>query len=61
MAVPKKKTGRSAQGHRRSHWKATVPTTSKCENCGETKIAHTVCSLCGHYGKKPASKKLTEE
>ena len=62
MAVPKKRAGRSAQGHRRSHWKATVPTTAKCANCGEAKLSHTVCTLCGHYDKdKPASNKLKEE
>lgn len=60
MAVPKKKTGRSAQGHRRSHWKATTPTLVKCENCNEMRLSHTVCSFCGHYDGKPASKKLEE-
>ena len=34
MAVPKKRTGHSAQGKRRSNWKATKPTTTKCPNCG---------------------------
>ena len=29
MAVPKKRTGHSAQGHRRSNWKATKPETTK--------------------------------
>ena len=31
MAVPKKRTGHSAQGHRRSNWKATKPETTKCK------------------------------
>jgi large subunit ribosomal protein L32 len=62
MAVPKKRTGKCAQGHRRSQWKATLPTTAKCANCGESKLSHTVCEVCGHYGKdKPASIKLKEE
>jgi len=61
MAVPKKKAGRSAQGHRRSHWKATAPSLAKCENCGEARLTHTVCSFCGYYNKKPASIKLREE
>lgn len=61
MAVPKKKAGRSAQGHRRSNWKATLPTTAKCKNCNEPKLAHTVCDACGYYGDKPASKKASSE
>lgn len=60
MAVPKKRAGKSAQGHRRSHWKATVPETVKCQNCGEMKLAHAVCNFCGYYAKKPASKKVEE-
>lgn len=61
MAVPKKKTGKCAQAHRRAKWKAILPTISKCSNCGEAKLSHTVCSFCGHYNNKPASKKLMEE
>lgn len=57
MAVPKKRTGHSAQGHRRSNWKATVPETATCSNCGELKLAHAVCENCGFYAGKQASKK----
>ena len=53
MAVPKKRTGHSAQGHRRSNWKATKPETTKCPNCGETVITHTVCTSCGYYKGEP--------
>lgn len=55
MAVPKKRTGHSAQGHRRSNWKATKPETTKCPNCGETKLTHTVCTACGYYKGKAVS------
>lgn len=55
MAVPKKRTGASAQGHRRSNWKATKPATSTCSNCGAITLAHTVCTECGYYKGKPAS------
>ena len=34
MAVPKKRTGHSAQGKRRSNWKATKPALTTCPNCG---------------------------
>lgn len=57
MAVPKKRTGHSAQGKRRSNWKATKPETTKCPNCGATVLTHTVCTACGTYKGKPVSLK----
>ena len=42
MAVPKKRTGHSAQGHRRA-------------NCGEPVLTHTVCTACGYYKGKAVS------
>jgi len=57
MAVPKKRTGHSAQGKRRSNWKATKPTLTTCPNCGAAVLAHTVCTACGTYKGKPVSKK----
>ena len=57
MAVPKKRTGHSAQGHRRSNWKATKPETTKCPTCGATVLTHTVCTECGTYKGKPVSLK----
>ena len=53
MAVPKKRTGHSAQGHRRSNWKAIKPETTTCSNCGATVLTHTVCTACGYYKGKP--------
>ena len=57
MAVPKKRTGHSAQGHRRSNWKATKPETTKCPNCGAAVLTHTVCTACGTYKGQPVSLK----
>ncbi len=57
MAVPKKRTGHSAQGHRRSNWKATKPEVTTCSNCGATVLTHTVCTACGYYKDKPVSLK----
>jgi large subunit ribosomal protein L32 len=53
MAVPKKRTGHSAQGKRRANWKATKPETTKCPTCGETVLTHTVCTACGTYKGQP--------
>jgi len=55
MAVPKKRTGSSAQGHRRSNWKATKPEVTKCTKCGEIVLTHTVCTACGYYKGKAIS------
>lgn len=55
MAVPKKRTGHSAQGHRRSNWKATKPEITKCAKCGEVALTHTVCTACGYYKGKAVS------
>ena len=61
MAVPKKRAGKCAQGHRRSHWKATLPEMVKCSNCNEMALTHTVCTNCGFYGGKLVSEKLAEK
>ena len=55
MAVPKKRTGKSAQATRRANWKATKPEVVTCPNCGEFALAHTVCTACGYYKGKPVS------
>ena len=57
MAVPKKRTGHSAQGKRRSNWMATKPTLTTCPNCGQKMLAHTVCTACGQYKGKVVSRK----
>lgn len=57
MAVPKKRTGHSAQGKRRANWKATKPETTVCSNCGQPVLTHTVCTACGYYKGKPVSLK----
>lgn len=52
MAVPKGKTSKSKIGLRRSHHYAKNRKGVKCDNCGELKLPHNVCSACGHYDKK---------
>lgn len=61
MAVPKKRTGKSAQAKRRANWKATKPEVTTCPNCGSYALAHTVCQACGFYKGKLASKKNVSE
>jgi len=55
MAVPKKRTGKSAQAKRRANWKGTVPATTTCKNCGSVVLTHTVCPECGTYKGKVVS------
>ena len=57
MAVPKKRTGHSAQGKRRANWKATKPEVATCPNCGQPVKSHTVCTACGQYKGKVVSRK----
>lgn len=55
MAVPKKRTGKSAQAKRRANWKATVPMTTTCKNCNAIVLTHTVCPECGYYKQAAVS------
>lgn len=61
MPVPKKRLGHSDQGHRRSNWKATVPEVTVCKNCGNPRLAHTVCVECGYYKGRVVSQKFQAE
>ncbi|MDX2085644.1 MAG: 50S ribosomal protein L32 [Candidatus Melainabacteria bacterium] len=49
MPVPKKRLGRSDQGHRRAKWKAFMPAKTTCPNCGAPRLMHTLCGVCGYY------------
>ena len=37
---------------RRTHYKLEVPGMVVCPNCGELKLSHRVCPVCGHYSGK---------
>ncbi len=44
---------RSHTANRRSHHALKAKNLSKCSNCGEMHISHTVCEKCGMYrGRK---------
>jgi len=60
MAVPKKRAGKCAQGHRRAKWKAILPTLTTCKNCNSAALTHTVCTVCGFYKGKVVIKKVEE-
>lgn len=50
MAVPKKRTSKSAKGMRRAHdFIKTIPATQLCDTCGALKRMHHICLECGSY------------
>ncbi|GIO83889.1 50S ribosomal protein L32 [Paenibacillus faecis] len=49
MAVPQRRTSKTRRDKRRTHFKLAVPGMVKCEQCGELKLAHHVCKVCGTY------------
>ncbi len=53
MPVPFRRVSKTRKAKRRTHQRATVPTTSMCSNCGNVVKPHNVCESCGFYkGKK---------
>lgn len=49
MANPKSKHSKTRRDKRRTHYKATAPTLTRCSNCGTSIMSHTVCPECGYY------------
>lgn len=61
MAVPARKVSNTRGRKRRTHYKASEKTTTKCPNCGATIKPHRVCGECGFYkGKEVISTKEAE-
>lgn len=57
MAVPKRKVSKARRDKRRSSiWKLDAPALSKCTQCGELKMPHRVCPICGYYKGKEVVK-----
>lgn len=48
MAVPARRTSKTAKRKRRTHFKISVPGMVECSNCGEMKLSHRVCKACDH-------------
>ncbi|MDQ5983523.1 MAG: 50S ribosomal protein L32 [Eubacteriales bacterium SKADARSKE-1] len=57
MAVPKRKVSKARRDKRRSTvWKLEAPTLVKCPKCGEFKVSHKVCKVCGTYNGREVLK-----
>ncbi|MBI4584244.1 MAG: 50S ribosomal protein L32 [Planctomycetes bacterium] len=52
MGVPKRKTSKSRRGMRRSHDGVRLIDLVKCSRCGNPKLPHTICEVCGFYRGK---------
>ena len=52
MAVPFRRTSKTAKRKRRTHFKLNLPGMVICPNCGEMKLSHRVCKECGTYNGK---------
>lgn len=52
MAVPFRRTSKTAKRLRRTHFKLSVSGLVKCPNCGAMIKSHNVCPKCGYYGGK---------
>jgi large subunit ribosomal protein L32 len=60
MAVPFRRTSKTAKRKRRTHFKLSVPGMVVCPNCGEMKLSHRVCKECGQYNGKVVLEEKTE-
>ena len=46
MALPKRRTPKAKQQHRRSHHHLTVPHLVQCTECNAWHVSHHVCEAC---------------
>lgn len=60
MAVPFRRTSKTAKRKRRTHFKLNVPGMVVCPNCGEMKLSHRVCKECGQYNGRVVVEEKTE-
>lgn len=46
MALPKRRTPKAKQQHRRSHHRIRPPHLVRCAACGSWRVSHRVCAAC---------------
>lgn len=61
MAVPKRRQSKSRGDKRRSTKKIATPQLSICPKCGNAKVPHRICRICGYYGTKQIINKDQEK
>lgn len=61
MAVPQRRTSKTAKRLRRSHLALSATTLTTCKNCGQQIRPHHVCNYCGFYkGQKVINVKAND-
>ena len=61
MAVPQRRTSKTAKRLRRSHFKLEVTGLVACPHCGAMIRSHRVCPKCGYYDGKAELKVASKE
>lgn len=56
FAVPARRVSKTRGRKRRTHYKISANTITKCPKCGETVRPHRVCPECGTYKGKEVIK-----
>ncbi|MBP5551427.1 MAG: 50S ribosomal protein L32 [Bacilli bacterium] len=59
--APVRRISKTRKRKRRTHYKIEVPGMTLCPNCGEMKLAHTVCKACGYYDGRKVLEIKTKE
>ncbi len=54
MALPKRKFSHARRDKRRTHWKLTLASLTKCPQCARVIRSHHVCPSCGFYRGRQA-------
>ena len=49
MALPKRKHSKARRDKSRTHWKLSIPSSTKCPQCAQPVIPHRICAHCGYY------------
>ena len=58
MAVPKRKTAKSAARSRRAaNMQTSAKDLVKCPQCNEPKLSHRMCPECGYYNGREVVEK----
>ncbi|MBI9035752.1 MAG: 50S ribosomal protein L32 [Bacteroidales bacterium] len=57
VPLPKRKISKGRRDRRRAHDGLKFSNLVTCNNCGEMRLPHTVCSSCGYYQGREVIKK----
>jgi len=49
VPLPKRKLSKGRRDRRRAHDALVATNLVQCSQCGEMRLAHTVCTNCGYY------------